>query len=157
MNKKYIFKGSSSGKSIVLLENEKISITRKGIVSFFMHGLKGTKTIDLNAITSIQLKKSGFSAGYIQFVLMGSQESKGGLQSALQDENTIGFTGKQYNKQAIEIKQHIEEYKAEKHAVKNISTNINDKYDQLAKIKKLLDEGTLSNEEFDIEKKRILK
>jgi hypothetical protein len=32
----------------------------------------------------------------------------------------------------------------------------NDKYDQLAKLKKLLDDGVLSNEEYETEKKKIL-
>lgn len=157
MKKEYVFKGSTSGKCIVLLEDDKISITRKGISSFFMHGLKGTKTIDLNAITSIQLKKSGFSAGYIQFVLMGSQESKGGLHSALQDENTIGFVGKKYNKQAEEIKEYIEAYKLSNTKMKNTTIKTYNKYEQLEKIKKLLDEGVLTQEEFENEKIKILK
>lgn len=40
---------------------------------------------------------------------------------------------------------------------KSITENKPDKYDQLAKLKKLLDDGVLTQEEFDAEKKEILK
>jgi hypothetical protein len=35
--------------------------------------------------------------------------------------------------------------------------NLKQKYDHLAKIKELLDNGTISQEEFDFEKEKILK
>ena len=35
--------------------------------------------------------------------------------------------------------------------------SLNDKYDKLAKIKKLFDEGILTKEEYESEKKKILK
>ena len=70
-------------------DNDKITIRRKGVRSFAKHGLKGDKTIMLKQISSIQLKEAGLTTGYIQFVIIGSQESKGGLKQALEDENTV--------------------------------------------------------------------
>lgn len=153
MKKEYKFKGSNSGNSIVVLEDEKVTIKRKGAVAFLQHGLKGEKTIMINSISGIQYKASGIAAGYLQFVLIGSQENKGGLHSALQDENTIGFFGKKYNKQAEEIKAYIEKRVLENN---KITAQESDKYDQLIKIKKLLDEGVLTQQEFDTEKNKIL-
>ena len=155
MKKEYIFKGSTAGKVLLVLENEKLTIIRKGLLSFFNHGLKGQKTIMFHSISGIQYKASGISAGYIQFIVMGSQENKGGLQAALKDENTVAFVGKKYNKQAEEIKRYIENYNSNKNKESTIAQQI-DKYDQLAKIKKLLDSGILTQEEFENEKKKIL-
>ena len=52
------------------------------------------------------------AAGYIQFVLAGSRESKSGLRDALKDENTVTFNidPKNANANAEEIKNYIEEF-----------------------------------------------
>ena len=157
MKKEYVFKGSNSGKAKIVLEDDKITIIRKGFVSFLRHGLKGEKTIMFNSISGMQYKPSGIAAGYLQLVVMGSQENKGGLYSALKDENTICFVGKKYNKQAEEIKQYIENHIANKEKNNSMEIIQEDKYDKLAKLKKLLDEGVLTQEEFELEKEKILK
>lgn len=46
--------------------------------------------------------------------------------------------------------------KSMKKVTDNASEDLNQKYDQLAKIKELLDNGAISQEEFDIEKQKIL-
>lgn len=49
------------------------------------------------------MKKAGaLTNGYIQFVILGSRESKGGLMAATQDENTVMFAKKE-QKMADEI------------------------------------------------------
>lgn len=157
MKKEYTFNSLQSGKVIVVLDNNKITIRRKGALSFLSHGLKGDKTIMLNQISSIQLKYAKATVGYLQFVVIGSQESKGGLQSALRDENTIvfggGFNDLKMNKDALEIKEYIENYNTPKETTNN---NTVDKYDKLKKIKELLDNNIINQEEFDIEKEKIL-
>jgi len=70
----------------------------------------------------------------------------------MKDENTIGFVGKKYNQQALEIKDYIENKLLNKDTI----ITSTDKYDQLSKIKKLLDENVISQEEFENEKKKIL-
>lgn len=155
MKKEYIFGGSTSGKAIVVLEDDKITIKRKGFMALMNHGLKGEKTIMLNSISGIQYKASGIAAGYLQIVVIGSYESKRGLQDALKDENTIGFAGGEYNKQALEIKSFLETYIANKNQT-NYTVKESDKYDQLSKIKKLLNDGVLTQEEFEEEKRKIL-
>ena len=68
---------------------DKIEITRKGFFGLLNQGLKGTKTIPIAEIKSIQLKSAGFTAGYIQFGIGGGVENRGGLQAANRDENTV--------------------------------------------------------------------
>lgn len=157
MRKEYVFSGSMSGKSIVVLEDNKITIKRKGICSFINHGLKGDKTIQISAITGTQYKPFSIANGYLQFVVMGSQETKGGLNTAQKDENTVCWSYKKCNKYAEEIIKYIEGHNANKE-IKNIY-NIpkqEDKYDKLNKLKKLLDDEVITQEEFEKEKKKIL-
>ena len=98
--------------------------------------------------------------GYIQFVLIGSQESKGGLQSAMRDENTVcfdgGFNTERTNQEARKIKEYIENYISNMDKNKNVIVSQDDKYDKLAKLKKLLDENIITQEEFESEKSKLL-
>ena len=160
MKKEYKFSSVQGGKSIVILKNDQITIKRKGIFAFLNYGLKGEKTIFLRNITGIQLKEAKIAVGYLQFIIIGSQESKGGLRNAMKDENTIvfggGFHDKKMNKDAQEIKTYIENYLINVNKP-NMTEKSIDKYDKLSKIKKLLDEGILTQQEFEEEKKKILK
>ena len=121
------------------------------------YGLKGIKTINIRQISAIQLKESKITIGYIQFVIVGSSESKGGLQRAMKDENTVIFDGgidKNANTKAKEIKKYIEDYINNNN--KNANVKIEDKYDKLAKLKKLLDNNVITENEFNEEKNKIL-
>lgn len=159
MKKEYKFTGSMSGKSIIILEDNKITIRRKGFCSFFNYGLKGDKTIQISSITGTQYKQFSFANGYLQFIVMGSQESKGGLTSAQHDENTVCWAHKKCNGYAEEIIKYIEEYNSKNSKNNGNIYNINnqdDQYDKLVKIKKLLNDGVLTQEEFENEKRKIL-
>ena len=159
MKKEYKFFGSTAGTSIIILEDGKITIRRKGICSFFNYGLKGDKSIQITSITGTQYRPFSFTNGYLQFIMMGSQESKGGLNAAQKDENTVCWAHKKCNKYAEEIIKYIEQYNSNRNNKTKEVFNVkqDDKYDQLAKIKKLLDNGVLTQEEFENEKRKILK
>ena len=61
----------------------------------------------------LQFKESGkLTAGYIQFIFVGSQESKAGLVDAVKDENTVLFEAKDEQNFA-EIKNFIVNYISE--------------------------------------------
>ncbi len=67
------------------------------------------KTIDINNMTGIQIKKANFfTNGYIQFIFMGSQESKRGVMAAATDEKYSYVYKKENKKMAEEIKEYIE-------------------------------------------------
>lgn len=91
----------------VTLSFNKIDITRKGLKAFASHGFDGTKTIFLRKLTAIQFKEAGnVTNGYIQFIFPGSSEDKGGLWSAMKDENTVVFN-KSQQAQFEELKNNI--------------------------------------------------
>jgi len=72
-----------------------VEIIRKGFMALMSHGAKGNKKIAIKSISAIQFKPARFTNGYIQISFSGGRESKSGLFSATQDENTIMFKKKQ--------------------------------------------------------------
>lgn len=151
MVKQYDFSGSTGGKATIIIDGNLLTIKRKGLNSFAVHGMNSEKTIKIENIAGVHYKKSGFSAGYIQFIIIGSQETKGKLHDNLKDENTVGFVGKKYNEYALEIKQYIENFQMPSSNIKE-----DDNLDQIAKLKNLLDSGAITKEEFDAKKKQLL-
>lgn len=142
----------SNGKFIVKVENGNVTITRKGIQNFLNQGSKGEKSIPIKSLTAIQLKEPRLTTGFLQFAYSGSNESKGGVVSAVKDENTILFTKKELD-QAKELKAMIERLQNESE-VPNISQM--SAADELKKFKELLDEGIINDEEFLAKKKQLL-
>ncbi|PEI77461.1 hypothetical protein CN526_26785 [Bacillus wiedmannii] len=151
MKKEFQFK--SAGKSTITIEGNFIRIKRKGALNFFNHGLDGEKTIDINNLTGIQVKKAGFTNGYIQFIFLGSQESKKGVFAATQDENTVMFAKKE-QKMADEIKEYIEGFLANK-SKPQVAATVSGA-DEILKYKELLDQGVITEEEFQAKKKQLL-
>lgn len=142
----------SNGKFIVKVENGNVTIARKGIQNFLNQGSKGEKSIPIKSLTAIQLKEPRLTTGFLQFAYSGSNESKGGVVSAVKDENTILFTKKELD-QAKELKALIEKLQNESE-VPNISQS--SAADELKKFKVLLDEGIINEEEFQAKKKQLL-
>lgn len=154
-NAKYVLKGANG--QLYVYEN-KVEITRKGVWARANQGLKGTKTIPISSIKSIQVKKSGFVQGYIQFGISGSVENQGGYQAANYDENTITFLDTSSNQIALNIKAYIEDKIVNK--ANSQSTVIQPSYsgaDELKKYKELLDDGIITQDEFDAKKKQLLR
>ena len=76
----------------VRVEGNLIHITRKGFMAFTLHGFDGTKTFFISKLSGVQFKECGkMTAGFIQFVVEGSSESKKGLKDATSDENSVTF------------------------------------------------------------------
>ena len=140
---------------ILFVFEDRVTIRHKGVLNFFAMGMKGDKTIYLSDITSVQLKEAGFTAGYIQFSLPGGNQGAGGVFDAAQDEDTITF-GADKNDSAKEIANYLNEAlrkikTASKGTVAAVSAS-----DEIRKFKALLDEGIISQEEFDSKKKQLL-
>ena len=162
-NKLFKFKSMDQGKVEITLNDNRLTISRPGIIAKLSHGFTGEKTILINQITAVQLKKVGFSRGYIQFLISGHEERKSGVLKGAKDENIVYFDnyGKKQNtimnENAEYIKNYIEEYNSKKNN-SQATTFIqqDDKYDKLSKLKKLLDENIINQKEFDEEKEKIL-
>ena len=145
----YCLKGTN-GK--IEVYNDRIIITRPRIF------LKGSKTIPINSIKSVQFKKGGFFVrGFIQFGILGGIEARGGVIDAGFDENTVVFS-KKYNNNANKIKEFIEsKIFNENTDSKKFNSEKISATDEIIKYKKLLDEGIINEDEFNMKKKELLK
>lgn len=134
----------------------RIVIKRKGVISKLTQGFfKGDKEILISRISAIQVKLGTmWTNGYIQLTLSGGNENTKGLFDATKDENTVMFD-KKYNDEVIKIKETIYEL-IERNTNSNNTMNSSSVADELMKLKKLLDEGILNEDEFQIEKNKIL-
>jgi hypothetical protein len=152
MGKEYEFK--AAGKTTVTIEDTFLRIKRKGAINFANHGMDGEKTLNISEISGVQMKEAGtFTSGYIQFIVKGSLESKGGLFAATKDENTVMFIKKEQNL-AEEIKKYVEDFMANKNSG-NSHFRV-DAADEIRKFMSLLDDGIITEEEFQDKKKQLL-
>lgn len=154
MEKEYVIK--SPNKVTIKLTDRAITIARKGLINLANHGLKGDKTIPLKNITSVQIKKPGFTNGYIQFGILGGIESKGGVFAATQDENTIMFAKKHYEGM-MELKEYIDSYICDDSSTTVVNTPAEKSpFEKIKELKELLDMEIITQEEFDVKKKELL-
>ena len=105
---------SSVGDGLKVYE-DRIVISHSGILNFFAMGVHGDKTIYYTDLTAVQYKKPGWTAGHIQFSLLGGRESVGGVLAASSDENTITINAKE-----TEEAERIVAYRSENGPFKNI-------------------------------------
>lgn len=154
MEKTFEFK--KAGKQIVTIDDKFIRITRKGILNAMSVGLSGEKAISLDTITSVQLKKPGLTSGYLQFSIPGGNETKG-VFNAASDENTIMFVSKELS-MAEEIRKIVEDYMANKKFNYTHSQPIQtvSLADELTKLATLRNNGILTEEEFQMQKQKLL-
>lgn len=139
-----------------------IAIRHKGALGRLTVG-KGEKRIPLSSITSVQIKPAGALVnGYIQFSLPGGNEKRAtfGRQTldAAEDENSVIFT-KAQEPQFIKLRDAIESAMVARsnpqvHVAPQVSST--SKLDELKKLAELRDSGILTEDEFALEKARIM-
>ena len=134
---------------------DRIIINRKGFIAKGTHGWAGNKTIPISSIQSVQFKEgTAFFNGFIQFGILGGTEARGGISTAVHDENTVFFK-KHLNAEVKKIKEFIEDRIFNKvnsnQSIEGISVA-----DEIIKYKQLLDNGIITQEEFDAKKKELL-
>lgn len=90
---KFVLDGT---QDVLEIFESKLIITPKQKLTVIINkGLKGSKTIPFKSISSIQLKEAVNNInGYIQFGVLGGNESRGGIFAAVLDENTCMFDKK---------------------------------------------------------------
>lgn len=143
-----------SSKTIITLKGNSLKISRRGFTNRINHGNSGYKEFDITSISSVQVKKpTFFTKGFIQFTFPGSSENKKGLTSAITDENSVIYTKTDEDK-IQEIKKYIDAI------IYNVSepqqSMASSAADEIKKLKELLDQDILTQEEFDAKKKQIL-
>lgn len=150
----YELKGSK-GKCLDVYE-DKVVIRAKVNVASVLAGnaLNGEKTIYFTDCIGIQFKKAGLMIGYLQFE---TASSKG--NDNLFAENSFNWDAMLNisNKTMIEVaeycKKQIEEYKTKKNSVAINEVSV---ADEIKKFKELLDNGIITEEEFNAKKKELL-
>lgn len=131
-----------------------VIIRRKGGMALLSQGMKGDKKIPVANITSVQFKTAtSLVNGYIQLATS-SSESRGGINAAASDENTVMFLKSQMA-DAEAIKDAIEAAMTERLAGGSSGTT-SSAAEQLEKLAALLEKGLLTEEEFMQQKTKLL-
>lgn len=132
-----------------------LTLTPKGLLGFLNKGLKGTKTIPFSSIKAIQLKKAGHVFnGYLQFSILGGNESVGGLFAATKNENTFMFLAAknaEVEQARLYIEQKLREREGGMRLVRGVS--ISEEFEKLADLKS---RGILTDEEYSSAKQNLL-
>lgn len=152
------------------LQKKTLKVGEHSIVIEKGDSLFGTgrrKIIPLESITGIEVKAPGLVSGYIQLQMPGMLSSNsqvgatGGAWEAATDENSIMFATQALYKKALEIQDYILAFNREQLSSRNSShsvTNVVPKSaaEEIKEFKALLDDGVISQEEFDAKKKQLL-
>lgn len=136
-------KGSTKS---VLVEEDAIIISYKPM----FHGFVGDKRIPYKSITAIQFKEPGsWLAGYVQFSIQGAMEWRGPVN---QDENAIQFDKK--DGQAFQV---LRDFVQAKVAQRDAPAALGSVADELSKLAHLRDQGILTDDEFAVQKAKLLR
>lgn len=160
VNKKYLFKiQAHTGTSLEVYEDYIIIdyMEAGALLSNAMKGgSNGGKRIQIVDITSIQFKEpTGVTVGFIQFEYPGSIGNKGGVRSAMFDENSIPISPQNLSL-ARQILDYIDKRRKELKNINKVSASPISAADEILKYKNLLDMGVITQEEFDSKKKQLL-
>lgn len=149
---------------VLKVYDDRVVLSQEGVMGTLTRGLSGDKTFYYCDITSVQFKEAGWTAGFIEFTFPGSNDLPGGSILGSTNENRYTFSkptlgaARALNIEAIKAKDFIEEKIKEYKENKNRKAN--NEYisvaDEIKKFKSLLDEGIITQEEFDEKKRKLL-
>ncbi len=134
---------------------DRVTLTPKGVLGFLYKGTQGTKEIPFLSITAIQFKEAGFFVGYLQFTILGGNESEEGGGAALTDENSFTYDSAESNGKAKEIKKFIDQAMRKTRSPQP-PANTTSLSDELQKLAALNAQGILSDEEFQSAKRKLI-
>ena len=138
----------------IVVDDNWVTIKRKGAMAMLTQGIKGDKKIPITNIISVQFKNANSLVnGYIQFATA-SGEGTHGINQATADENTVMFKKNQMS-DFENLRDHIEGLIADRMNSGGKSGSI-DVADELAKLAKLKEQGILSEAEFSKMKAKLL-
>ena len=152
-----IFNIDGDGADLEVYE-DKIVIKRKGLLSAAT--MRADKTIFIKSIGSINLKSPGFiGGGILDFGTGNSNETiniiGSGLLTQFGDNSFVYF--KKSHPEVLKAKEYIEKRMAElKSATPAVQVQQLSPADELRKFKQLLDDGIITQSEFDEKKKQLL-
>ena len=131
---------------LIAIDGDWLTIERKGV---------GDRRIPLASITAVQLQQARmFTNGFIRFTVPGSPEFRGGVQSAMRDENAVTFRrgqAKGFNMIRAAVEQSITA-----HAGARSGAGEPDIPEQIKKLDELRDQKLITDEEFEAKKAELL-
>ena len=142
-------------RAFIDIEENGIKIRRAADISnVILQGLKGEKSISYRSISAVQLRMpDGYTAGYIQFSVLGGVESKLGLFAATTDENTVVFTDGQ-SAGMLALRAYLNRRTEIAHRQNGAASSV---ADELSKLAELRERGILTQDEFDQQKNVLLR
>ena len=131
---------------VVAIDGDWLTIDRKGV---------GDRRIPLASITAVEVQQARmFTNGFIRFTVPGSPEFRGGVQSAMRDENAVTFRwgqAKGFNMIRAAVEQSISA-----HAGAPSGATEPDIPEQIKKLDELRDQKLITDEEFEAKKAELL-
>lgn len=150
----FIFEGLQDWLEVY---SDYLTITPKGALGLLNKGLKGTKDIPYASITAVQLREAtSFLNGFIQFSILGGNESRGGLRSAHQDENTVMFARAAENTKVKKIKEYVDLATRRLREPKPVAKAADGIACELQRLVTLKEQGVLTDEEFQQAKRKLI-
>lgn len=162
MNEKILMELKATNGTIIVY-NDRVVIQRKGLFAIASQGIKGNTTFFYRNLSGVEFKKPGMTNGYMRFIVSGTEayNSRTGLfatpQSSAQDSNTVILRA--FNRKIPALSEEIYNFILQKIREAQTNTAINagiSGADEITKYKILLDQGVITQEEFDKKKDKIL-
>jgi len=164
-----MFRIKGANNTLIVYE-DRVLLTKEGLLQKYRGGMGGDRTIYYRDMMSIEYKKPKIDNGYIKFIMPGSVDATArsgfGTSSAqtwaanLDPNNVILASGfsKAIGENADKCYSIImEQFNKAKSAVNSpITVQASTSADELAKFKKLLDDGVITQDEFEVKKKQLL-
>lgn len=159
------FKGRTG---ILRLYGDRVETTREGLVSMLSKTIAGTRTYFYKDLNNVEYSKPSVPGGngWIKFIVPGTLDYHGGHMLGqpmpIDDPNSFVFGSMTKHKEICKEAEKIYNLLLSKISeAKNISGAANvaqqtSGADELAKFKKLLDDGVIAQDEFDVKKKQLL-
>ena len=144
----------TSVKDELELCGDNVVIRKRGVGNALASGLNGDRSIAARNITAIQLKKGGWTPGYILFSYAGSKPFNGGLIEATQDPDAFIFE-KRLNEDVEAFKAKVEEL-MRLPKLAPIDTRLPSLTEELIKLAEMKNDGLLSQSEFEAAKAKLL-
>ena len=131
---------------LITIDGDWLTIERKGA---------GDRRIPLASITAVEVRQARvFTNGFIRFTVPGSAEFRGGVQSAMRDENAVTFRRGQ-SKGFNMIRAAVEQSIAARAGAPNAAGG-HDIPEQIKKLDELRDQKLITDEEFEAKKAELL-
>lgn len=156
------FKIKGENKTMIVYENKVVLEGEKGILLAAMGANQGQKTFAYESISSIEFEEATLMGnGRIRFNIQGDSGRTGALaigkmMVGVDNDNTFQYQKRSQNAEVSAAKNFIEDQMIKAKQAPQAVVNSVSPADELRKYKQLLDDGIITQAEFDEKKKQLL-